>query len=111
MLDMGEPVKIDTLARNLIKISGHKPDEDIMIEYTGLRPGEKLYEEKLMADEGMRTTPNKLIHIGTPIEFDVEKFYDELRTAMMVAYNDDEEGTLGWIQKIVETYHRVTNQS
>lgn len=109
ILDMGEPVKIDTLARNLIKLSGHKPDEDIMIEYTGLRPGEKLYEEKLMEEEGMQTTPNKLIHIGLPIEFDVEKFYEELRTAMMVAYNDDEAGTREWVMKIVDTYHPANN--
>lgn len=109
ILDMGEPVKIDTLARNLIKLSGHKPDEDIMIEYTGLRPGEKLFEEKLMAEEGMQTTPNKLIHIGLPIEFDVEKFYDDLRNAMMVAYNDDEAGTKEWVMKIVDTYHPANN--
>ena len=109
ILDMGEPVKIDTLARTLIKLSGHKPDEDIMIEYTGLRPGEKLYEEKLMEEEGMQTTPNKLIHIGLPIEFDVEKFYEELRTAMMVAYNDDEAGTREWVMKIVDTYHPANN--
>ena len=104
VLDMGEPVKIDTLARNLIKLSGHKPDEDIFIEYTGLRPGEKLYEEKLMAEEGMQTTPNKLIHIGVPIEFDVDGFYKELHEAMLVAYNDDEQGTIEWVKKIVPTY-------
>ena len=64
VLDMGEPMKIDTLARNLIKLSGLRPDVDIQVEYTGLRPGEKLFEEKLMAEEGMKTTPNQLIHIG-----------------------------------------------
>ena len=111
VLDMGEPVRIDTLARNLIKLSGHKPDEDIMIEYTGLRPGEKLYEEKLMAEEGMRTTPNKLIHIGTPIEFDIDQFYQELRSAMMVAYNDDETGTRDWVMRIVDTYHPAEHSS
>ena len=74
VLDMGDPVKIDTLARNLIKLSGYKPDVDIKIEYTGLRPGEKLYEEKLMAEEGLQTTPNRLIHIAKPIPFDVEAF-------------------------------------
>ena len=105
VLDMGEPVKIDTLARNLIKLSGHKPDEDIMVVYTGLRPGEKLYEEKLMAEEGMQTTPNKLIHIGQPIVFDVDEFYTNIRAAMLTAYNDDEEDTIEWVQKIVETYH------
>lgn len=70
VLDMGEPVKIDTLARNLIKLSGYKPDEDIPIAYTGLRPGEKLYEEKLMAEEGIKKTDNELIYIGKPIPLD-----------------------------------------
>lgn len=74
VLDMGSPVKIDTLARNLIKLSGLVPDVDIKIEYTGLRPGEKLYEEKLMAEEGLKRTPNKLIHIGNPIPFDTAEF-------------------------------------
>lgn len=63
VLDMGAPVKIDTLARNLIKLSGYTPDVDIKVTYTGLRPGEKLYEEKLMAEEGMEKTPNDLIHM------------------------------------------------
>ena len=77
-LDMGDPVKIDTLARNLIKLSGYKPDVDIKISYTGLRQGEKLYEEKLMAEEGMKRTNNKLIHIGQPIPFDIEVFLKQL---------------------------------
>lgn len=78
VLDMGSPVKIDTLARNLIKLSGMKPDIDIKVEYTGLRPGEKLYEEKLMAEEGLKKTRNELIHIGCPIPFEVETFLKEL---------------------------------
>lgn len=89
VLDMGEPVKIDALARNLIKLSGFKPDVDIKIEYTGLRPGEKLYEEKLMAEEGMKTTPNKLIHIGKPLPFDENEFLDKLEGLMKAAYDND----------------------
>ena len=90
VLDMGAPVKIDELARNLIKLSGHKPDEDIMVVYTGLRPGEKLYEEKLMAEEGMKKTDNELIHIGNPIPFDVDTFLVQLRKLMIAAYDNDE---------------------
>ena len=78
VLDMGEPVKIVDLARNLILLSGHKPDEDIQIVFTGLRPGEKLYEEMLMKEEGMQETANKLIHIGKPIQMDEEKFLKQL---------------------------------
>ena len=86
VLDMGSPVKIDTLARNLIKLSGFKPDVDIKIEYTGLRPGEKLYEEKLMAEEGLKKTENDLIHIGCPIPFDTDEFLKDLDGLMKAAY-------------------------
>ncbi len=79
VLDMGEPVRIADLARNLILLTGHKPDEDIKIVYTGLRPGEKLYEEMLMDEEGLKETPNHQIHIGKPIEFDEEKFLTQLQ--------------------------------
>lgn len=79
VLDMGKPVRIDDMARNLIRLSGFKPDEDIKIVYTGLRPGEKLFEELLMDEEGMKDTPNKLIHIGHPIEMDDNKFLDQIR--------------------------------
>ena len=79
ILDMGEPVKIDDMARNLIKLSGYTPDVDIMVEYTGLRPGEKLYEEMLMDEEGLESTENSLIHIGKPIEMDDEWFRVKLR--------------------------------
>ncbi len=106
VLDMGEPVKIDTLARNLIRLSGYKPDVDIKIEYTGLRPGEKLYEEKLMAEEGLKKTKNDLIHIGCPIPFDIEEFLKELDDLLEAAYrNRDDMKEL--VQKVVTTYHPV----
>ncbi|WAW14162.1 nucleoside-diphosphate sugar epimerase/dehydratase [Peptostreptococcus equinus] len=82
VLDMGEPVKIDTLARNLIKLSGYKPDVDINVVYTGLRPGEKLFEEKLMAEEGLRKTPNKLIHIASPIKINTTEFINNVKELM-----------------------------
>lgn len=103
VLDMGSPVKIDTLARNLIKLSGLVPDVDIKIEYTGLRPGEKLYEEKLMAEEGLKRTPNRLIHIGNPIPFDTAEFRAQLEELMTAAYdNDDDIRTI--VEKMVPTY-------
>lgn len=103
VLDMGSPVKIDTLARILIKLSGLVPDVDIKIEYTGLRPGEKLYEEKLMAEEGLKRTPNKLIHIGNPIPFDTAEFRAQLEELMTAAYdNDDDIRTI--VKKMVPTY-------
>lgn len=79
VLDMGEPVRIDDMARNLIRLSGYEPDVDIKIEYTGLRPGEKLFEELLMEEEGLQETDNELIHIGKPIEMDDDKFMEQLR--------------------------------
>ena len=103
VLDMGEPVKIDDMARNLIKLSGYEPDIDIKIEYTGLRPGEKLYEELLMKEEGMQDTPNKLIHIGKPIELDEEKFFNQLVHLKEVAYQDSIDIRKD-IKEIVDTY-------
>lgn len=103
VLDMGSPVKIETLARNLIKLSGLKPDVDIKIEYTGLRPGEKLYEEKLMAEEGLQTTPNKLIFIGNPIPFDIEEFRDSIEKLMTAAYDNSAE-IKELVERIVPTY-------
>ncbi|MBQ3708561.1 MAG: polysaccharide biosynthesis protein [Clostridia bacterium] len=105
VLDMGSPVKIDTLARNLIKLSGFRPDVDIKIEYTGLRPGEKLYEEKLMAEEGLRKTDNDLIHIGCPIPFDTDTFLRQLNELMEVAYANNEALIREKVREIVTTYH------
>ena len=104
VLDMGSPVKIDTLARNLIRLSGFKPDVDIKIEYTGLRPGEKLYEEKLMAEEGLRKTENKLIHIGCPIPFDENAFLQSLNDIMTAAYANKSD-IRERVRCIVSTYH------
>ena len=104
VLDMGNPVKIDTLARNLIRLSGHQPDVDIKIEYTGLRPGEKLYEEKLMAEEGLKKTQNKLIHIGCPIPFDIEEFLGQLEGLMDAAYKN-KENIRDILKTVVSTYH------
>lgn len=88
VLDMGSPVKIDTLARNLIKLSGYRPDVDIKIEYSGLRPGEKLYEEKLMSEEGLTKTANDLIFIGKPIPFDADSFLVHLDAIFAAAYKN-----------------------
>ncbi len=107
VLDMGSPVKIDTLARNLIKLSGFKPDVDIKIEYTGLRPGEKLYEEKLMAEEGLKTTPNRLIHIGLPIKFDYDQFMGEIYQLVLAAYQESDKDMIELIKCIVTTYHQM----
>ena len=106
VLDMGEPMKIDTLARNLIQLSGLRPDVDIKIEYTGLRPGEKLYEEKLMDEEGMKRTDNDLIHIGCPIPFDEDEFLKQLAILTKRAYEND-ENIRELVQEIVTTYHPV----
>ncbi len=110
VLDMGEPVKIDTLARNLIKLSGLRPDVDIPIEYIGLRPGEKLYEEKLMAEEGIKKTENKLIYIGKPVDFDKEAFLKELPSLQADANDNKEEETLERIKNLIPTFTPVVNE-
>ena len=97
-------MKIDTLARNLIRLSGFKPYVDIKLTYTGLRPGEKLYEEKLMAEEGLKKTKNDLIHIGCPIPFDVEEFLEELEGLLVAAYKNKDD-IKDRVQKVVTTYH------
>lgn len=104
ILDMGDPVKIDDLARNLIKLSGLIPDVDIDVKYTGLRPGEKLYEEKLMAEEGMQKTANKLIHIAKPIELDVDKFFIDIQELYRLSY-DNSEQIREAVANMVDTYH------
>ena len=109
VLDMGDPVKIDTLARNLIKLSGYKPDVDIKIEYTGLRPGEKLYEEKLMAEEGLQTTPNRLIHIAKPIPFDVEAFMKQVEILAEASYTNS-QNIKQLVSNIVLTYQLSQKQ-
>lgn len=109
VLDMGSPVKIADLARNLIRLSGYKPDVDIKIEYTGLRPGEKLFEEKLMAEEGLKKTDNDLIHIGQPIPFETDEFLGGLEKLMELAY-ENKDGIREQVQKMVSTYHPAENK-
>lgn len=104
VLEMGAPVKIDDMARNLIRLSGYTPDVDIKIEYTGLRPGEKLYEELLMAEEGMKDTANKLIHIGRPIEMNEDEFFHQLEELKDACYQDDEHIKYK-VAQMVPTYH------
>ncbi len=106
VLDMGKPVKILTLAENLIKLSGLTPYVDIAIEFTGLRPGEKLYEELLMSEEGLQDTENKLIHIGKPINIDEQELLETLKTLKEVMY-DDNADIRGLVKKIVPTYKYI----
>lgn len=103
ILEMGEPVKIDELARNLIRLSGYEPDRDIEIVYTGLRPGEKLYEELLMDEEGLQDTKSRMIHIGKPLDIDEEEFLEQLE-ALKAAVNDETSEVRAMIKKIVPTY-------
>lgn len=105
VLDMGEPVKIDTLARDMIRLCGLTPDVDIKIEYTGLRAGEKLYEETLMAEEGLKATPNRSICIGSPIPFDADEFFGRLREIAAAAYCGDEDRLRSLVAAAVGTYH------
>lgn len=110
VLDMGAPMKIDTLARNLIKLSGYKPDVDIKIEYVGLRPGEKLFEEKLMAEEGMKRTENELIHIGKPIPFDTGVFLQQLEELAKASYENSED-IVQMVEAMVPTFHPAGEES
>lgn len=106
VLDMGSPVKIDILARNLIKLSGHEPNVDIPIVYTGLRSGEKLYEEKLMKEEGLKKTKNELIFIGQPIPFDMDNFFKDLENLSQASYQNS-ESIVSMVEKVVSTFHPV----
>ena len=108
VLDMGEPVKIDDMARNLIRLSGYEPDVDIKVEYTGLRPGEKLFEELLMKEEGLQETDNKLIHIGKPIEMDDELFKKQL-DRLQTACDSEVTYMKELVAEIVPTYHIKAN--
>ena len=105
VLDMGQPVKIADLAKNLIQLSGYVPGRDIEIKYTGLRPGEKLYEELLMDEEGLQATENDRIHIGKPIIFDEEEFIKDLEALYTEAYGETKE-MKRIVHKIVPTYHQ-----
>ena len=106
VLDMGEPVKIVDLATNLIKLSGYKPGEDIEIKFTGLRPGEKMYEELLMSEEGLKKTANKMIYIGKPIDFDDDVFKKQLDKIYRDAY-DESDKIREDIKEMVPTYQVV----
>ena len=105
ILDMGQPVKIDTMARNMIRLSGYEPDVDIKVEYTGLRPGEKLFEELLMKEEGLQDTDNKLIHIGKPIVMDDDVFCHQLER-LEKACEEEVENMKDIVAEIVPTYKR-----
>jgi FlaA1/EpsC-like NDP-sugar epimerase len=108
VLDMGNPVKILTLAENMIRLSGYTPYKDIKIEFIGLRPGEKLYEEILMKEEGLKSTSNKLIYIASPLEFDEEKFYQKLEELKVSL--DERRDIRSIIHEIVPTYKPATNK-
>lgn len=103
VLDMGKPVKILDLAKNMIKAAGYIPDKDIKIEFTGLRPGEKLYEELLMSDEEILKTENEHIYVGKPMEFDVDRYFNDIENLRQIMM-DDSQDIRKYIKNIVPTY-------
>ena len=108
VLDMGEPVKIVTLAENLIRLMGKEPYVDIDIEFTGLRPGEKLYEELLMSEEGLAKTENKKIFIGKQIEINADEFIKNVKRIKEIAETNDSEQVVEYLHKMVPTFHAPT---
>ena len=110
VLDMGEPVRIDDLARNMIRLSGFEPDVDIPIVYTGLRPGEKLYEELLLSGEGMQKTKNDLIYIGHEIAFDPAAFEENLMLLRAIP-ESDEPALRAKLRELVPTFHAPDGQT
>ena len=108
VLDMGEPVRIADLARQLIRLSGHIPDVDIAIKYSGLRPGEKLYEELLMSEEGLISTENKKIFIGNQIDIEEKSFYEKLEQLKNAAEGNNAESVVSHLMDIVPTYHKAS---
>ena len=111
VLDMGQPVRILDLAENLIKLAGFTPYKDIDIVFTGLRPGEKLYEELLMDEEGLEKTANAKIYVGAPLRMDRERFFDQLQELKEVAYENDSGKLLEKLQQMVPTFHHEVHES
>ena len=109
VLDMGDPVKITTLAENLIRMYGKEPYRDVEIRFTGLRPGEKLFEELLMNEEGLKSTENKKIFIGNQIHIDAEKLTSQLNELHEIAERNDNDGTVKMLEKMVDTFHHNVN--
>ena len=106
VLDMGEPVRIADLAKQIIRLAGFVPGKDIEIKYTGLRPGEKLYEELLIGEEGLKETAHKKIFIGKQTPIDRNAFYAQLEELKPAAYSNDSERVVELVAQIVPTYHR-----
>ena len=110
VLDMGAPVKILELAENLIKLSGFIPYRDIEIKFTGLRPGEKLYEELLMDEEGIQQTANRKIYVGAPLKLNKNTFFDHLSALKEIAYSNNSENLVQALIDMVPTFHHQTHE-